>query len=124
MWCGHKSGKRAALLAVIFSLGLTACGSREKEKESRLSGTVYVPKFTELKLEAEGYKVSVVEYISPLDSPKNLLIRAVRTGHPNAKARGEYEAVTQLLGTHSELDRRCGAPLPDCDWYVTDADLV
>ncbi len=77
-----------------------------------------------LKLEAEGYKVSVVEYISPLDSPKNLLIRAVRTGHPNAKARGEYEAVTQLLGTHSELDRRCGAPLPDCDWYVTDADLV
>lgn len=77
-----------------------------------------------LKLEAEGYKVSVVEYISPLDSPKNLLIRAVRTGHPNAKARGEYEAATQLLGTHSELDRRCGAPLPDCDWYVTDADLV
>ena len=33
-----------------------------------------------LKLEAEGYKVSVVEYISPLDTPKNLLIRAVRTG--------------------------------------------
>ena len=33
-----------------------------------------------LKLEAEGYKVSVVEYISPLDTPKNLLIRAVWTG--------------------------------------------
>ena len=54
MWCGHKSGKRAVLLAVILSLGLTACGSREKEKESRLPGTVYVPKFTELKLAAEG----------------------------------------------------------------------
>lgn len=77
-----------------------------------------------LKLEAEGYKVSVVEYISPLDSPKNLLIRATRQGHPNAKARAEYEAVTRLLGTNSELDRRCTAPLPDEDWFVTDADLV
>lgn len=77
-----------------------------------------------LKLEAEGYKVSVVEYISPLDSPKNLLIRATRTGHPNAKARGEYEEVTRLLGTHSELDRRCEAPLSDADWFVTDDDLV
>ena len=56
MWCGHKSGKRAVLLAVILSLGLTACGSREKEKESRLPGTVYVPKFTELKLAAEGLR--------------------------------------------------------------------
>ena len=36
MWCGHKSGKRAVLLAVILSLGLTACGSREKEKSASL----------------------------------------------------------------------------------------
>ena len=39
-----------------------------------------------LKLEAEGYKVSVVEYISPLDTPKNLLIRATRTGKVNNRA--------------------------------------
>ena len=76
-----------------------------------------------LKLEAEGYKVSVVEYISPLDSPKNLLIRAVRTGHPNAKARSEYTDAVRLLGTNSELDRRCAAPLPDSDYFVTDDDL-
>ncbi len=76
-----------------------------------------------LKLEAEGYRVSVVEYISPLDSPKNLLIRAVRTGRPNPRARGEYEAVTRLLGTNSALDRQCAAPLPDGDYFVTDADL-
>lgn len=75
-----------------------------------------------LKLEAEGYKVSVVEYISPLDSPKNLLIRATRTGKPNPKAREEYESVTELLGTFSELDRRCAAP--DTDYFVTDADLT
>ena len=42
-----------------------------------------------LRLEAAGYKVSVVEYISPLDTPKNLLIRAVRTGQDNPRARQE-----------------------------------
>lgn len=31
-------------------------------------------------LEARGYKVSVVEYVSPLDTPKNIMIRAVAQG--------------------------------------------
>lgn len=30
-------------------------------------------------LEARGYKVSVVEYVSPLDTPKNIMLRAVKT---------------------------------------------
>lgn len=60
-----------------------------------------------LKLEAEGYKVSVVEYISPLDTPKNLLIRATYTGTKNSRAKDEYESVRKLLGTYSELDRQC-----------------
>ena len=75
-----------------------------------------------LKLEAEGYKVSVVEYISPLDTPKNLLIRATRTGRDNPKARAEYEAVRSLLGTTSELDRRCAEM--DQEFFVTDEDLL
>ncbi|MCF2670417.1 SAM-dependent methyltransferase [Butyricicoccus pullicaecorum] len=75
-----------------------------------------------LKLEAEGYKVSVVEYISPLDTPKNLLIRAVRTGKDNLKARAEYDSVRALLGTTSELDRRCAA-LDDA-FFITDDDLI
>ena len=75
-----------------------------------------------LKLEAEGYKVSVVEYISPLDTPKNLLIRAVRTGKYNPKARAEYDSVRALLGTTSELDRRCAA-LDDA-FFITDDDLI
>ncbi len=75
-----------------------------------------------LKLEAEGYKVSVVEYISPLDTPKNLLIRAVRTGKDNPKARAEYDSVRALLGTTSELDRRCAA-LDDA-FFITDDDLI
>ncbi|MFR8817974.1 MAG: hypothetical protein ACLVFS_05755 [Butyricicoccus sp.] len=75
-----------------------------------------------LKLEAEGYKVSVVEYISPLDTPKNLLIRATRTGKMNHRAKAEYDAVRRTLGTTSELDRRC-AEL-DNEFFVTDEDLM
>lgn len=74
-----------------------------------------------LKLEAEGYKVSVVEYISPLDTPKNLLIRATRTGKDNDKAKEAYEQVRALVGTTSELDRRCAAN--DAEFFITDEDL-
>ena len=75
-----------------------------------------------LRLEAAGYKVSVVEYISPLDTPKNLLIRAVRTGQDNPRARQEYDAVRRLLGTTSELDRRCAEM--ENEFFVTDDDLL
>ena len=75
-----------------------------------------------LKLEAEGYKVSVVEYISPLDTPKNLLIRAVRTGKENHRARDEYDTVRRTLGTTSELDRRCAAM--ENEFFITDDDLL
>ncbi len=75
-----------------------------------------------LKLEAEGYKVSVVEYISPLDTPKNLLIRAVRTDRDNPRAREEYDAVRRVLGTTSELDRRCEEM--ENQFFVTDDDLL
>lgn len=60
-----------------------------------------------LKLEAEGYRVSPIEYVSPLDTPKNLLIRAIRTNKPADKAKSEYENVRKALGTTSELDRLC-----------------
>lgn len=56
-------------------------------------------------LESRGYRVSAVEYISPLDTPKNLLIRAERTGLENQKAAQEYQNLRHLLGTESELDR-------------------
>lgn len=62
-----------------------------------------------LRLEAAGYQVSVVEYISPLDTPKNLLIRGTYTGKPNEKMKTAYDTVRKELGTYSELDRRCDA---------------
>lgn len=47
-------------------------------------------------LEAFGYNVSAVEYVSPLDTPKNLLIRSTLTGDFN-KAR--YEACIKLAAS-------------------------
>ncbi len=44
-------------------------------------------------LEARGYRVSVVEYVSPLDTPKNIMLRAVKV-----KEKGEEEAYRRLLG--------------------------
>jgi len=43
-----------------------------------------------LKLRASGYEVSAIEYCSPLDTPKNLLIRARKVGAPDKKAEEEY----------------------------------
>lgn len=74
-----------------------------------------------LRLEASGYQVSVVEYISPLDTPKNLLIRGVYTGRTNEKARAEYDAVRKAVGTCSELDRRCDEM--ENSFFITDDDL-
>jgi SAM-dependent methyltransferase len=44
-------------------------------------------------LEAFGYAVSAVEYVSPLDTPKNLLIRSILTGGFN---REKYEECKNL----------------------------
>ncbi len=44
-------------------------------------------------LEAFGYDVSAVEYVSPLDTPKNLLIRSLLTGKFNG---GKYEVCLDM----------------------------
>ncbi|HBR02553.1 MAG TPA: SAM-dependent methyltransferase [Ruminiclostridium sp.] len=44
-------------------------------------------------LEAFGYSVSAVEYVSPLDTPKNLLIRSTLTGGYN---KTKYEACREM----------------------------
>jgi len=43
-----------------------------------------------LMLEAKGYNVSMVEYISPLESPKNLMIRALKVKDEDENALMEY----------------------------------
>lgn len=50
-----------------------------------------------LLLEAKGYDTSVVEYISPLETPKNIMIRAVKVNDENEDAMSEYlNLMTQL----------------------------
>lgn len=41
-------------------------------------------------LEAKGYDVSVVEYISPLETPKNLMIRAIKVQEENEDLMNDY----------------------------------
>ncbi len=54
-------------------------------------------------LEAFGYEVSAVEYVSPLDTPKNLLIRATLTGGFNKKKYKECLDMAEKLNAEPML---------------------
>ncbi|MBS3938125.1 MAG: SAM-dependent methyltransferase [Peptococcaceae bacterium] len=56
-----------------------------------------------LALEARGYKVSVVEYVSPLDTPKNIMIRAEKAQHKEREL--PYRALKQQLRVTPWIDR-------------------
>lgn len=56
-------------------------------------------------LESVGYKVSMIEYISPLETPKNIMIRAVYTGRRNEKSRQEYESLKEMLHVKPAIER-------------------
>ena len=58
-----------------------------------------------LLLESLGYRVSAMEYISPLDTPKNLLIKAVKTGSPNPAKRAEYDALVKNVAIMPAFER-------------------
>ena len=49
------------------------------------------------KLEACGYEVSCIEYCSPLDTPKNLMIRAVKKSDGNREAQKQYNELLKTL---------------------------
>jgi trans-aconitate methyltransferase len=56
-----------------------------------------------LMLEAKGYNVSVVEYISPLESPKNLMIRAVKVKDEDENAMMDYMNLMAQLNVFPAL---------------------
>ncbi|KXZ39162.1 Methyltransferase domain-containing protein [Alkalithermobacter thermoalcaliphilus JW-YL-7 = DSM 7308] len=58
-----------------------------------------------LLLEAYGYDVSVVEYISPLDTPKNLMIRAVKKKNENKKALDEYYNLKKMFNVDPSFEK-------------------
>jgi len=58
-----------------------------------------------LLLEALGYKVSIVEYISPLETPKNLMMRAEKTVEGNKKSMEQYRLLKELLNVSPSLEK-------------------
>lgn len=55
-------------------------------------------------IESYGYEVSALEYISPLDTPKNLMIRAVKTSPENAEARRQYQDMKKLFNVSPTME--------------------
>lgn len=56
-------------------------------------------------LEAKGYDVSIVEYISPLETPKNLMIRAQKTSKERPSLLKEYKSLCKSLNVTPALLR-------------------
>ncbi|SHK50127.1 Methyltransferase domain-containing protein [Clostridium cavendishii DSM 21758] len=54
-------------------------------------------------LEAKGYNVSVIEYISPLETPKNLMIKAIKTSDENEDIFYEYMNLMGSLNVYPAL---------------------
>jgi len=56
-------------------------------------------------LEAHGYKVSVAEYVSPLDTPKNIMLRAERADADHSSSRTAYQELKRVLHVVPWIDR-------------------
>lgn len=66
-------------------------------------------------LELAGYEVQVVEFVALEHTPKNVLLRAVRTTRPErdrARLAREYRAFADSLGIRPALERLLGDLLP------------
>lgn len=55
-------------------------------------------------IEGHGYEVSPLEYISPLDTPKNLMIRAVKIQDENIEAMNEYQNIKKIFGVKPSVE--------------------
>lgn len=58
-----------------------------------------------LLLEAAGYSVTAQEYISPVETPKNLLIKAYKDGNRREEAKKEYFELKKILGVEPKLEK-------------------
>jgi hypothetical protein len=56
-------------------------------------------------LEAAGYKVSVAEYVSPIYTPKNIMIQAERIQEINSMAMEQYLELKKMFKISVELER-------------------
>ncbi len=58
-----------------------------------------------LLLESAGYKVSVAEYVSPLETPKNIMLKAERVQTENKKALEGFRELKELLNISPSLEK-------------------
>ncbi|GMA86364.1 hypothetical protein GCM10025868_16140 [Angustibacter aerolatus] len=66
--------------------------------------------YRSLLLRMLGYKVEVVEFVDSRHTPRNAMVRAVRTGTPaRREVRHEYRALTADWGVHPALARMLDA---------------
>ena len=56
-----------------------------------------------LYLESLGYETSVIEYISPLETQKNIMIRAIKSGKENEDIKQEYYKLMAALNVTPAL---------------------
>ena len=56
-------------------------------------------------LEGHGYEVSMLEYISPIDTPKNLMIKAIRTGGRKDGVLNKYHKILDMLGAELTIGK-------------------
>lgn len=56
-------------------------------------------------LEALGYKVQIFEFIESEHTPKNLMIRAIKTGKPSKKALEEYNSLCDFLNLSPSISK-------------------
>lgn len=66
---------------------------------------MFTDAFRSLYLESRGYEVSPLEYISPLDTPKNIMIRAMKKKDGDPAAREEYRRIKKLFGVDPILEK-------------------
>lgn len=57
-----------------------------------------------LLMEMMGYKVSVIEYVSPLDTPKNIMLKAVRVSGYSTAAKEKYLRLKEQFHVHPTLE--------------------
>lgn len=56
-----------------------------------------------LYLKARGYEVTALEYISPLETPKNLMIKAIKKKDNDFEAYEEYQKLSDELGVYLSI---------------------
>lgn len=104
---------RFALDHKVASIVCVPCCHKEMNSQYHMEGFEDILKYGILKariadsltdglramyLEGHGYDVSMLEYISPIDTPKNLMIKAIRTSGKNDAILNKYRKICNELG--------------------------